>query len=53
MTGLVGYRRAGKHNFYRLESGNVRDLLEEFFADAGNGHKALHFEDFSLCYKRK
>lgn len=53
MTGLVGYRREGKHNFYRLESGLVRDLLEQFFADAGNGNKALHFDDFSLSYKRR
>jgi ArsR family transcriptional regulator, arsenate/arsenite/antimonite-responsive transcriptional repressor len=53
MLGLVGYRRAGKHNFYRIESGLVRDLLEQFFADAGNGHKAIQFEDFYLAYKRK
>jgi DNA-binding transcriptional ArsR family regulator len=53
MTGMVGYRREGKHNFYRMESGLVRDLLEQFFADAGNGHKALQFEDFSLAYKRR
>ena len=53
MTGLVGFRRDGKHNFYRIESGLVRDLLEQFFSDAGNGHKALQFEDFSLSYKRK
>lgn len=53
MTGLVGFRRDGKHNYYRIESGPVRDLLEEFFNDAGNGHKAIHFEDFSLSYKRK
>jgi ArsR family transcriptional regulator len=53
MTGLVGFRRAGKHNFYRLESGLVRDLLEQFFADVGNGHKALHFDDFYLAFKRK
>jgi ArsR family transcriptional regulator len=53
MTGLVGYRRQGKHNFYRLESGLVSDLLDQFFADAGNGHKALQFDDFSLAYKRK
>ena len=53
MTGLVGYRRSGKHNFYRLESGLIRDLLEQFFEDAGTGHKALQFEDFSLAYKRK
>jgi ArsR family transcriptional regulator len=53
MTGLVGYRRDGKHNFYRLESGLVRDLLDDFFADSGNGHKQLQFVDFSLSYKRK
>ena len=53
LTGLVGYRRDGKHNFYRIESGPVRDLLEQFFADAGNGHKAIQFEDFSLSFKRK
>jgi ArsR family transcriptional regulator len=53
MTGLVGYRRDGKHNFYRIESGLVRDLLEQFFADAGNGHKSLQFGDFALSYKRK
>ncbi|HZU36171.1 MAG TPA: metalloregulator ArsR/SmtB family transcription factor [Gemmataceae bacterium] len=53
MTGLVGYRREGKHNYYRLESGLVRDLLEQFFADAGNGNKSLHFDDFSLSYKRR
>ena len=53
MTGLVGFRRDGKHNYYRIESGLVRDLLEQFFADAGNGHKAIQFEDFSLAFKRK
>jgi len=53
MTGLVGFRRDGKHNFYRIESGLIRDLLEQFFDDAGNGHKALQFEDFSLAFKRK
>src|SRR4029077_19948284 len=53
MVGLVGYRRAGKHNFYRIESGLVCDLLEQFFADVGNGHRQLQFDDFSLSYKRK
>ena len=53
MTGLVGYRRAGKHNFYRIQSGLVCELLEQLFADSGNGHKQLHFDDFSLAYKRK
>src|SRR5713101_3346193 len=53
MSGLVGYRRDGKHNYYRVESGLVCDLLEQLFADSGNGHKQLQFEDFSLSYKRK
>lgn len=53
MAGLVGYRRDGKHNYYRLESGLVCDLLEQFFADSGNGHKQIQFDDFSLAYKRK
>ena len=53
MTGLVGFRRDGKHNFYHLDSGLLRDLLEQFFADSSNVHKQLHFEDFSLAYRRK
>ena len=53
MVGLVSYRRDGKHNFYHLASGHVRDLLEQFFADSGNGHKALQFDDFALTFKRR
>ena len=53
MTGLVGYRRAGKNNFYRIQSGLVCELLEAFFADSGNGHKQIQFDDFSLAYKRR
>jgi ArsR family transcriptional regulator len=53
MAGLVGYRRDGKHNYYRVDSALVRDLLEEFFSDSGNGHQQIQFEDFSLAYKRK
>jgi ArsR family transcriptional regulator len=53
MVGLVGYRRDGKHNYYHLASDHVRELLEQLFADAGNGHKALQFEDFALTFRRK
>ena len=53
MTGLVGFRRDGKHNFYHLDSNLIRDLLEQAFADSGNGHKLIQFEDFSLAYKRR
>jgi ArsR family transcriptional regulator, arsenate/arsenite/antimonite-responsive transcriptional repressor len=53
MVGLVGYRRDGKHNFYRLAPGFARDLLEQFFADSGNGQRQLQFEGFSLAFKRR
>jgi ArsR family transcriptional regulator len=53
MIGLVGYRRDGKHNYYYLASRYVRDLLEQFFADSGNGQKALQFEEFALTFRRR
>jgi ArsR family transcriptional regulator len=53
MRNLVGFRREGKHNFYRLDSALVSDLLEQFFTDSGNGHKLLQFDDFSLAYRKK
>src|SRR5262245_11001251 len=52
MAGLVGYRRDGKHNYYHVDSGLVRDLLEQFFADSGTGSQ-LQFEDFSLAFKKR
>jgi DNA-binding transcriptional ArsR family regulator len=51
--GLVSYRRDGKNNHYRLDSALLCNLLEQFFHDAGNSHKQLHFDEFSLAYKRK
>lgn len=53
MVGLVGFRRDGKHNFYHLASDYLRDLFEQFFADSGNGHKQLQFEEFALAFKRR
>ncbi len=52
MTGLVGFRREGKHNFYHVESAFLCDLLEEFFGDIGCG-PSLEFQDFVLSYKRR
>ena len=52
MSGLVGYRRDGKHNYYHVDSGLVRDLLEKFFANSVGGSQ-LQFEDFSLAFKIK
>ena len=53
MRDLVGFRRDGKHNYYRVDSALVGGLLEQFFADSGNGHKLLQFDDFSLAYRKK
>jgi len=51
MVGLVDYNRVGKHNFYRLASGHLRNLLEQFFADAGNDHRQLQLSDFTLSFR--
>ena len=53
LTGLVGYRRDGKHNYYHLAPGFMRELLEQFFSDSGNGQRQLQFDDFALSYKRR
>jgi ArsR family transcriptional regulator, arsenate/arsenite/antimonite-responsive transcriptional repressor len=50
---LVSYRRDGKHNYYRIDSGLIRVLLQQFFDDAGNGHKQIQFEDFCVSFKLK
>lgn len=52
MTGLVGFRRQGKHNFYRVESGFLCELLEGFFSELNCSNQSLQFKDFSLAYKR-
>jgi ArsR family transcriptional regulator len=53
MNKLVHYRRDGKHNFYSIETGWVRNLLEQFFAESGNGGQQLEFDDFSLAFKAR
>jgi ArsR family transcriptional regulator len=50
---LVDYRRDGKHNYYRIDSALVRDLLQKFFSDTGAGRPQLHFDEFSLVFKPK
>jgi ArsR family transcriptional regulator len=52
LTGLVSYRREGKNNYYRLESGHICELLEKVFADCGNRDQQILFDDFALAYKR-
>jgi ArsR family transcriptional regulator len=50
---LVERRRDGKHNFYRVDPERVKLLLDQFFADSGNGHKQLQFPNFLLSYRGK
>ena len=51
MAGLVGFRRDGKFNFYRMDAGQLGDMLERLFADVGKG-SSLNFGDFTLTYTR-
>jgi len=53
MRNLVGYRRDGKHNYYRIDCGLVPDLLEHLFSDPEDGARHLHFSGFSLAFRRK
>jgi ArsR family transcriptional regulator len=53
IVGLVGYDRRGKHNYYFLASDYVRDLFEEFFAEAGNEQQTVTLEDCTLTFSRR
>jgi ArsR family transcriptional regulator len=53
LPGLVSRRRDGKNNFYRLESGYLRNVLERLFADTGNAGKRIECGDFALAYKAR
>jgi ArsR family transcriptional regulator, arsenate/arsenite/antimonite-responsive transcriptional repressor len=51
MSGLVGYRRDGKFNFYRMDASLLGDMLERLFADTGKSSQ-LNFGEFSLAFSR-
>jgi DNA-binding transcriptional ArsR family regulator len=51
MAGLVGFRRSGKFNFYRMDAMLLGDLLERLFADAGRS-SAINMGEFSLSFSR-
>ena len=53
MSGLVGYRRQGKNNFYHVESSLVCELLEQLFADTDNVQQTLQFGECNLTFRRK
>jgi DNA-binding transcriptional ArsR family regulator len=51
MAGLVGFRRDGKFNFYRLDALLLGNLLDQLFTDAGKNH-ALNLGEFALTFTR-
>lgn len=51
MAGLVGYRRAGKFNYYRMDSLTLGDLLERVFSEAGRA-SAIKLGELSLTFSR-
>ena len=52
-TKLVRCDRQGKHNFYRLDSTQFGELIEQLFGEMSNGAKQIHFDAFALSFKRK
>ena len=51
MAGLVGFRRDGKFNFYRLDAMLLGNLLDQLFTDAGRNH-SLNLGEFALTFTR-
>jgi len=51
MAGLVGFRRDGKFNYYRMDGLQLGQTLDEIFSEAGKGQK-IDFGDFGLTYSR-
>ena len=50
---LVSCDREGKHNFYRLDSAQVGDLVEQLFTSLGSTSRQIQFDEFALAFKRK
>ncbi len=53
LSGLVEFRREGKHNYYRLESDLVAGLLQYLASEAANGCRPAPSEEFVLPRRRK
>ena len=51
MAQLVGFRRDGKFNYYRMDASLLGDMLEKLFAEAGKGSQ-LNFGEFALTFSR-
>ena len=49
-AGLIGVRRAGKHNFYHLLSSGFRRFLDRLFAAIPESDRRIRFEEYVLSY---
>ena len=47
---LIDRRRAGKHNFYSLQTGRFTALLDMFFATMPEGNRRVRFDDYILSH---
>src|SRR5262249_2389671 len=52
-AGLVGFRRDGKFNFYRLDSTALSELIEQFVPEGGNGQQKIDLGEHVVAIKRK
>jgi len=50
---LVGYRRDGKFNFYKLDSQLLGTVIESFYPAAATAQQKLTFGELELNFKRK
>ncbi len=53
MSGLVDFRRDGKHNFYRLESNLVAGLLRYLATEHSHDHQRPPVDEFVLPPRRR
>lgn len=50
VAGLIDCRRDGKHNFYRIVSGRLQQMVETMFAVTPKQAGQIRFETFWLSY---
>jgi ArsR family transcriptional regulator, arsenate/arsenite/antimonite-responsive transcriptional repressor len=48
---LVSCRREGKNIYYCVDSAVVRQLLAEFFGDAGDGQHQIQLDGLAVAFK--
>ena len=52
-AGLVGFRRDGKFNFFRLDSTALSELIDQFVPEGGNGQQKIDLGEHVVAIKRK